>query len=149
MAEAQAVASRILCAEDDDMSFFILKTMLKKQPVELVRAVDGLDVVQKYTERPRYFELILMDIEMPNMNGLEAAQKIRQFEVKEDLPPTMIVALTAHDEPEYHRKIFAARMNSIVNKPVNPQLLLEAMRVALESTCLFLCQWVFFYCARL
>lgn len=129
-----AIAQRILCAEDDDMSFFILKTMLKKQPVELTRAVDGVDVFQKYQERPKYYELILMDIEMPNMNGLEAAQKIRQYEVKEDLAPTMIVALTAHDEPEYHRKIFDARMNSIVQKPVNPQLLLQAMRVALEST---------------
>jgi CheY-like chemotaxis protein len=126
-------AKHILAVDDDDMSFFILKTILSHEPVELTRAVDGVDAVQQFKDNHTKFELILMDIEMPRMNGLEAAQKIRAFEIQEDLAPTMIVALTAHDEPEYHRKIFDARMNSIVQKPVRQQPLLEAMRIALES----------------
>jgi CheY-like chemotaxis protein len=134
MADQQpALAQRLLVAEDDDTSFFILKTLLSKQAVQVTRAVDGVDVCEKFMQNPTGFDLILMDIEMPRVNGLEAAQKIRQFELQKDLAPTMIVALTAHDEPEYHRRIFDSRMNSIVQKPVRAPALLEAMRVALES----------------
>ena len=133
-ARPPALAERILVAEDDDTSFFILKTLLSKQAVTVTRAVNGQDVFEKFKENPTGFDLILMDIEMPIVNGLEAAQKIRQLEVQKELAPTMIVALTAHDEPEYHRKIFDARMNSIVQKPVRSAALLEAMKSALKST---------------
>lgn len=129
----QPLAKRLLVAEDDDTSFFILKTILMKENVTLTRAVNGLDVVAKFKEMERNVDLILMDIEMPEMNGLDAAQQIRRYEVERDLPPTMIVALTAHDTPDYHRRIFDARMNSIVQKPVRQAALLAAMRSALES----------------
>ena len=79
---------RILVAEDIDSNFFLVKCILKNE-YELIRAYDGEEAVELFSEvKP---DIVLMDIKMPRMNGIEATQKIRSL--SEDTP---IVAITAN-----------------------------------------------------
>lgn len=126
---------RVLVAEDDDTSFFILRTLLSKEKaLSLERAVDGNDVVAKYKAAPDAFELIFMDVEMPNCDGIQAAKLIRQWEQDNDHAPILIVALTAHDEEEYIQKIYDAKMNDLIEKPLKRPQLLAALQKARDST---------------
>lgn len=92
----------VLVAEDDDLSYAVLAAHLGKAEVNLHRAVNGRGVCDTYASSPATFDLILMDIEMPDMNGLQAAEYIRGYERGMNVPPVMIVALTAHDDPDMY-----------------------------------------------
>jgi len=132
---AELSTLRVLVAEDDDTSYFILRTLLSKEKaLTLDRAVDGNDVFAKYKANPDSYELIFMDVEMPNCDGIEAARLIRQWEQDNDHAPILIVALTAHDEAEYIQKIYEAKMNDLIEKPLKRPQLLGALQKARDST---------------
>ncbi|MDY3889104.1 MAG: ATP-binding protein, partial [Agathobacter sp.] len=102
---------RILLAEDNDLNAEIATEILKSAGLEVERAEDGIicvDMIQKAASG--YYNLILMDIQMPNMNGYKAAQIIRAMDdpVKRDIP---IFAMTANAFEEDKRDALAAGMN--------------------------------------
>ncbi len=116
---------RILAAEDNLTNQRVLDLMLKRYGLDLTMVEDGAAAVSAHCANP--FDLILMDVNMPKMNGLEAAGFIRQFEQARDLPRVPIIALTAnamtHQVEEYLRQGIDAH----VAKPVRRATLGAAM----------------------
>jgi len=110
---------RILLAEDNDLNSEIAIELLSSLGFKVDRAVDGIDCVKtfKKTER-KYYDLILMDIQMPNMNGYEATKEIRNFynQEKANIP---IIAMTANAFEEDKKEAFDAGMNGHIAKPIN------------------------------
>jgi CheY-like chemotaxis protein len=93
-------------------------------------AQDGVEAVE--AARSGRFDLILMDIKMPRMDGVEATKAIRAFPGPAGQVP--IIALTANADPEDAKDYLACGMSSVVEKPIKPERLLAAMNAALERT---------------
>ncbi len=85
---------RILLVDDDKAIQLVLELFIKERNDTLTLAVDGHDALEKYAHET--FDLVLMDLEMPVMNGYESTQQIRELERKRGLPPVPVVALTSH-----------------------------------------------------
>lgn len=117
----------ILLAEDNDLNAEIAMTLLEAVGVKVERAVDGEDCVQKLeAAAPKAYDLILMDVQMPRLNGYEAARRIRQLEdsARSNIP---IVAMTANAFAEDRQKALEAGMNDFMAKPVDVQKLLQLL----------------------
>lgn len=106
----------ILVAEDDDVSFQILSMMLAKTNHRLVRATTGQEALSLFNAQ--HFDLILMDLKMPGMNGLDAVKKIR--EVNRQVP---IIAQTAYALMGDREKALEAGCTDYMSKPINRKLL--------------------------
>ncbi len=124
-------ALRILVAEDNPTNRMVIKAILSHARAEVTFVEDGKEAVQ--TWRAQTFDLVLMDIQMPHMNGVEATQAIRQIEADGDMNKTPIVAVTANAMPHQRDEYLAAGMDDHVAKPIEPQLLFAAMKGALKS----------------
>jgi CheY-like chemotaxis protein len=120
----QFVSSNILIAEDIPINYDFLSSLLEHHPFSLTWAKDGLEAV-KYAESNAY-DLILMDINMPNMDGVEATQKIRQMQRNRDIP---IIALTANALTGDRERFLKAGMDDYIAKPFNE----EALHILLEK----------------
>ncbi len=105
------LTGRLLLVDDTPDNRLLLKHMLKKTDIEVTYAENGLDALQR-TEH-NAFDLVLMDIEMPVMNGLDAAVRMRAQGVK-----VPIIALTGHAMSDMHAKIMEAGFNDILTKPI-------------------------------
>lgn len=110
---------RVLVAEDDATNRLVIRAILKKLDIEHDIVANGKMAVDKYCENPQAFDLILMDYEMPIMDGCQAALEIRTFENKRDLLPIPIVAITAHVLPEYEKRCYESGMNLVLAKPID------------------------------
>lgn len=120
---SQLSGRRILLVEDQPLNTEIAKMLLERQGMQTVCACDGADAVQLFTQAaPGYFDAILMDIRMPVMDGLEAAQAIRSSS-HADASRILIIAMTANAFEEDVRQSLAAGMNEHLSKPINPALL--------------------------
>jgi signal transduction histidine kinase len=102
----------ILIVEDDDMNYRVVKTLLSKTGVQLIRAESGIEAVQIAVTN-EHISLILMDIQLPKMNGYEASRKIK---AEKNIP---IIAVTAYAMPGEQHKSFEAGCNDFINKPYN------------------------------
>ncbi len=112
----------ILLAEDNEVNSIIACEMLKQMGCRVDCAQDGNEVLQKLQEK-RY-DMVLMDVQMPNMDGIEAARHIRQNMRFDELP---IVALTAHVLVEEIDKCYAAGMQWHLQKPISGKALYQAV----------------------
>ena len=118
---------RILLAEDNDLNAEIAMELLREEGLQADRAVDGVHCVERIEKCPDgYYSLILMDIQMPNLDGYQATEKIRKLQDKEKagIP---IIAMTANAFSEDRAKALAAGMNDHVAKPVDMDILIAAM----------------------
>jgi PAS domain S-box-containing protein len=109
----------ILVAEDDESSFLLLRAMLPKETIGLLYAVNGVEAVALCKQNPAV-SLVLMDIKMPVMDGLEATRLIREF--REDVP---IIALTAYAQTGDEYRILEAGCDGYLAKPINRERLFE------------------------
>jgi len=112
---------RILIAEDDAVTRLSLKRLLEKAGHNVTAAVDGADALRVLEKEQ--FDLILMDIQMPVMDGVEATRAIRfkdRFEAIRDIP---IIAVTAYAMSGDRDKILGAGMNDYISKPVDIEAL--------------------------
>jgi len=103
----------ILVAEDDNINFMLLEKLLKMNNFKVVRAKDGLEAVQICKENHE-IDLVFMDIKMPNLNGYEAFQKIREFNTK--IP---IIAQTSYSFSEEIDRIKEIGFNDYISKPLD------------------------------
>ena len=110
---------RILMVEDNLINQKISKVIFENNGCTLDLANNGKVGFDKYREHP--YDLILMDIQMPVMDGLVATQKIRQYEKDKNLRPALIVALTANAMESDRKKTKEAGMNGFIAKPFNPK----------------------------
>ena len=118
---------RILLAEDNDLNAEITTTILENEGLLIDRAADGVQCVDQINQMPAgTYDLILMDIQMPNMDGYQATKLIRQFadEEKANIP---IVAMTANAFEEDKREAIAAGMNGHISKPIQVDRLLSIL----------------------
>ncbi|HEX8987955.1 MAG TPA: response regulator [Rhodocyclaceae bacterium] len=113
---------RVLFAEDHPLSQEILFEMLEDLGCEVDVASDGIEAVQCASERD--YDLILMDMQMPKMDGLAATRAIRQMARQRGTP---IIALTANAFAEDRQRCFEAGMNDHLGKPVTPETLSAAL----------------------
>lgn len=122
---------RVLAAEDNLTNQLILRAMLEPFPIDLTIVSDGAQAVDAFFQGD--FQLILMDGQMPVMNGVEAAVAIRRLEGERDLPPIPILALSANVMHHQVAEYLAAGMNGFVPKPIEIIQLLDAIDRALDT----------------
>ncbi len=119
---------RILLAEDNELNAEIAKAILEEAGLAVERACDGKKCTDLLNEHAAgYFDLVLMDIQMPKMNGYEATKVIRRFEddKKASIP---IIAMTANAFDDDKQAALAAGMNGHLAKPIDVARLLETLR---------------------
>ena len=112
----------ILIAEDDPNNFFYLKVLLKGEERTLLHAKNGREAVDFCKNHPE-IDIILMDIKMPEMDGLEATKLIREF--RPDLP---IIAQTAYALSSDRERVLAAGCNDYIAKPIKRDDLLNLLK---------------------
>eukprot|EP00742_Colponemidia_sp_Colp-10_P011576 GILJ01012886.1.p1 GENE.GILJ01012886.1~~GILJ01012886.1.p1 ORF type:complete len:1054 (+),score=128.72 GILJ01012886.1:340-3501(+) len=124
-ASCHSPARKILLVEDNQFNAMVATTMLQKDGYSVELAVDGVEAVEKYQDNPHGFSLILMDFNMPRMNGLQATTAIRDMERAHQWRRLPIIGLTAAAEQEYIDQCMAGGMDAILNKPISRIQLLE------------------------
>ncbi len=113
---------RLLAAEDNKTNQLVFKKMIKALDLDLVLANNGKEAVAAFEDaRP---DIIFTDISMPEMDGIEAAQRIRQIEKERGLDPVPMIAMTAHAMQGDCDRIFAAGIDFYLTKPLKkPEIL--------------------------
>jgi PAS domain S-box-containing protein len=112
----------ILVAEDDETNFFYLKALLKQNTsADIIHASNGREAIEKFKENPE-IGLVLMDIKMPVMDGLEATRQIKA--INRDVP---VIAITAYAMAGDEARILDAGCDYFLSKPINKKLLLARM----------------------
>ena len=122
---------RLLLAEDLPVNRDMIRFYLQGQPVEITEAVNGREAVERCARQR--FDLVLMDVEMPEMDGLTAMQRIRDAETQSGSPPVPIYALTAHAMADMADKCRGAGAQQVLTKPVRKRTLLDALRRAVQA----------------
>ena len=123
-------SARILVAEDNSSNQQVLTALLAPFGPELTFVENGQEAVTSW--RNDHVDLILMDIRMPVMSGIDAARAIRQQETAGGRPATPIIALTANALPEQIQEYLAAGMDGCVAKPFKVRELISALLAALD-----------------
>jgi PAS domain S-box-containing protein len=111
--------ARVLIVEDNLINQQVAREIVEQAGIRVVMADNGRTALSAI-ERGEEFDAVLMDIQMPEMDGYEATRRIRQIRSSEKLP---IIAMTAHAMAGEREKCLAAGMDDHVAKPINPQLL--------------------------
>jgi signal transduction histidine kinase/ActR/RegA family two-component response regulator len=119
---------RILLVEDDPVSQMVTRILIEDTGLEVDVADDGLQAVELATKAE--YDLILMDIQMPNLNGLDATEAIRRIPGRAQVP---IIAVTANAFDEDRERCMTVGMNEFVAKPIEPGRLFDAMLIWLEK----------------
>lgn len=120
------LGKRVLLAEDNELNAEIAMTVLKENGLKAERAANGKQCMEMLKKMPEdYYDMILMDIQMPEMDGYEATRRIRNLDdARADIP---IVAMTANAFEEDRQKALESGMNAHVSKPVDMNMLFKVM----------------------
>ena len=121
--------SLILLVEDNEMNRDMLSRRLKRKGFELVYAEDGVAALEN--AKKHLPSLILMDVSLPKMDGLEATKLIKRDPATENIP---VIALTAHAMEGDRERCLAAGCNDYDTKPIELPRLLEKMNALLSSS---------------
>ncbi|WP_233489568.1 response regulator [Solidesulfovibrio fructosivorans] len=122
---------RLLIAEDSVSSRELIRLFLENEPYEIVMAETGCEALALFT--PGAFDLILMDMEMPVMNGCAAAEAIRRLEAANGSRRTPILMLSAHTFADYEQKGLAAGCDGFMTKPIRKGRLIDVLRQAVGA----------------
>ncbi len=126
---SQMTSAKLLLVEDNEINQMVAEEILRQAGYEVSIANNGLEALEMLDNES--FDLVLMDIQMPIMDGLTAARKIREQEKFRHLP---IVALSAHALEEDVQKSLAHGMNEHTTKPINPQELYKTIAYWIENS---------------
>ena len=126
------LGKRVLLAEDNELNAEIAMTVLKENGLKAERAANGKQCIEMLKKMPEdYYDMILMDIQMPEMDGYEATKLIRNLDdARADIP---IVAMTANAFEEDRQKALESGMNAHVSKPVDMNMLFKVMAQILKK----------------
>jgi PAS domain S-box-containing protein len=120
----------VLVAEDNEINALLARALLTRLGHEPTIVADGAAAIAAWTAARtagRAFDLVLMDVQMPGVDGLEAARRIRAAEAQADSAPTPILALTANAQAEDLNACRAAGMDAVLIKPLDRERLGEAL----------------------
>jgi two-component system, sensor histidine kinase and response regulator len=124
-------ATRLLVAEDSSDNRLVIAAYLRREGYQVDFAEDGKQAFEKFTTNP--YDLVLMDIQMPVMDGLDTTRAIRRWEFAQDREPTPIIALTAYALEEDVRRALAAGCNLHLSKPLKKPALLRCIGEAVKK----------------
>ena len=114
----------ILVVEDNETNLYLIRFILKKNEYEVIEARDGAEGVELAVKKKP--DLIIMDIQLPGIDGLEATKKIRESEADGEIP---IVALTSYAMLGDREKALAAGCTGYIEKPINPETFINEIRI--------------------
>ena len=118
----------ILLAEDNDLNRKIAKNLLVNKGIIVDEAVDGEEAYKAYKTYPDfYYDVILLDVRMPKMDGLECAQLIRRSPQRKDNQSIILIAMTANAFQEDYDKSLKAGINYHLVKPIDPHILYKTI----------------------
>jgi signal transduction histidine kinase/CheY-like chemotaxis protein len=123
--EGQLSGLRILLADDSDDNRYLILSYLKRAQVTIDVAENGEEAARLYRERA--YDVVLMDVEMPVMDGYQATGEIRRFEKENARAAAPVLALTAHAFAEMEKRGLAAGFTALLTKPIRKVTLLEAL----------------------
>jgi len=118
----------VLLVDDVEVNREIVMVTLEESGIKFECAVNGVEAIELYKTNPGKFEIILMDINMPEMDGVEATRQIRAMEKPGDFK-IPIIALTANTSPADVKNYLAAGMNDHIGKPVDFNEILGKIRM--------------------
>lgn len=121
---SQAARARILLVEDNAVNANLARLILTRAGHQVQVAANGVEALRMFESYPDRFDLILMDVEMPGMDGLEATRELRARGHR-DIP---VVAMTAHALKEDETRCLEAGMNAYLTKPIRGETLLDTVR---------------------
>ena len=114
---------RILIIEDNESNLYLTRFILEKNGYQVIEAREGIQGVElAKNEKP---DLIIMDIQLPDINGLEAVRRIRDSKADHEIP---IVALTSYAMVGDREKALAAGCNGYIEKPINPDTFMAEIK---------------------
>lgn len=132
--KSRSPRAHILIAEDNHVNQIVVKEIVRTLGYTFELVADGKQAVEAF--RTGQYDLILMDCQMPEMDGYDAARAIRECESsrpgKTDDPPVPIIAITANSMDRVREKCLAAGMNDCCIKPINPRQLGDLIKALLE-----------------
>ncbi|MDD3877671.1 MAG: response regulator [Bacteroidales bacterium] len=117
---------KVLLAEDDGINQLYLKGFLRTYQCVVETAFNGEIAVEKFSNDS--FDIILMDGQMPKMDGFEAAKRIRKIEKEKELPHTPIIAITGYAVKGDRERFLDAGMDDYITKPINETKLIEVIK---------------------
>lgn len=103
----------ILIAEDEELNFILLQGLMLRTKVKVVRAKNGIEAIQQYKDNPD-IDVVLMDVRMPEMNGLDASEEILEYDRNAD-----IIAQTAYAIPEVAERCRKIGIHKLLEKPID------------------------------
>ncbi len=122
---------RVLVVEDNENNMKLICLVLEKHGYEPIQAFTGLDGVEKaISERP---DIILMDVQLPDINGMEAVKRIRMVDEMQKIP---IIAITSYAMSGDREMILKMGCNGYFEKPVNPLTIVKDIEKIVNSTVL-------------
>ncbi|MCS7019326.1 MAG: ATP-binding protein [Cytophagales bacterium] len=110
---------KILLVEDNETNRIVASKFMEKWGIKPDIAINGVQALQAF--RQQSYQLILMDLQMPEMDGFQTAAAIRQLEAAKNLPPVPIIALTASVLGDVRNKVIQAGMTDYISKPFHPE----------------------------
>lgn len=125
---AEYAHGHLLVAEDNTVNQLVVRALLEKVGYSVDMVANGIEALSAYRDDPESYDLILMDCEMPVMDGFEATRRIRAHEQREHLKRTPIVALTAHILDNHRLEGMAAGMDDYLAKPVQSETLYSSLK---------------------
>ncbi|MFO8132445.1 MAG: response regulator [Thermoplasmatota archaeon] len=119
---------RVLVVEDNDTNMYLISFLLERNGYQVIKATTGEDGVSRtISEQP---DLVLMDIQLPGIDGHEATRRIRKSRECDDVP---IVALTSYAMTGDRGKALAAGCAGYIEKPINPDIFIEQITKHMEG----------------
>ena len=118
-------APRILCVDDNPANLLLVQTLLEDMGAQVIAVDSGYAAVK--TVKSHDFDLVLMDVQMPGMDGRETTEVIRQWESEQHLTPLPIVALTAHAMANEKRALLHSGMDDYLTKPISERQLAQVV----------------------
>ena len=118
---SQRRGARVLLVEDNEINQEVASSLMERMGMSVTLAENGLNAVNAC--KARTFDIIFMDIQMPVMDGLEAARRLRAQEAEDGAGPTPLIAMTAHAMREDREKSRDAGMDDHITKPIDPDML--------------------------
>ncbi len=116
--------ARILLVEDNEINQQIALELLRGQGAEVAVATNGREAIEKLAQKYLQYDVVLMDVQMPEMDGYEATRRIRGETWGKDIP---IIAMTAHALNEERQKALDAGMDDHISKPVDPEAMFQTI----------------------
>ncbi len=120
----------VLVVDDSELNLEVVETILTRNGAKVTTANSGLKALEHLKNTPDQFDVVLMDVQMPVMDGLEAVTRIRRDLKLIELP---VIALTAGVMQEERKRAFAAGMDHFLTKPIEPTRLIQSIRILVEG----------------